>query len=61
MKLKLKLNWPQAVLASSALVTVGLVLAFAPEDTQSQVLEWLGWGVAALSSFLPGLIGRDRE
>lgn len=55
---RLQLSLPQAIVLAAGLLALGAVLTWAPEDTRAQVVEWLGWGVAGVSAFLPRLLER---
>lgn len=58
---KHKLSWPAVVLGCVALASLALVLTFAPAEVQTSVVEWLGWGVAGVTSFLAPVIRRKLD
>ncbi len=55
-----KVGWPAVVLVSVALVSLAMVLTFAPQNVQATVIEWMGWGGLMLSQFV-GPILKRRE
>lgn len=54
----LQISLPQAIVLAAGLLALGAVLTWAPEDTRAVVIEWLGWGIAALSALLRPLVSR---
>jgi len=53
-----KVGWPAVVLLCVVFASLAMVLTFAPETVQSQVIEWLGWAGLALSQFIGPLLRR---
>ncbi len=56
-----KPSWPAVVLASVALLSLALVLTFAPAEVQTPVVEWLGWGVAAVGLFFKEILTKRDD
>lgn len=54
----MQISLPQAIVLAAGLLALGAVLTWAPEDTRAVVIEWLGWGIAALSALLRPLVSR---
>lgn len=50
------LSTAQAIVVAAALLALGAVLTWAPEDTRSVVLEWLGYIWALAATFGPRLL-----
>lgn len=57
---KLEFSMPQAIVAAAALLTLGVVLVWAPADVRSTVIEWLGWGLYGVSSFAGPIVKRSE-
>lgn len=54
------LDWKQVALGCTAIVALAAVLIFAPANVKEAVVEWLGWGVAAINAFLGPAIRRKQ-
>lgn len=58
---KFKLGWPAVVLVSVALLSLSLVLTFAPDDTRTVVVEWMGWAFLAVSQFVGPVLRTQKK
>ncbi len=58
---KHKLSWPAVVLACVAIMSLALVLTLAPAEVRGPVIEWLGWGVAGVGTFLAPIVRRKLD
>lgn len=56
-----EVGWPAVVLLSVALLSLAMVLTFAPENVQTSVIEGLGWGGMILSQFMGPILRRKVE
>ena len=51
-------SWPAAMLASVIVISVAMVLTFAPENVQEKALQALGWIGYVASQFMGPIIRR---